>query len=747
MAQLLAHFRRNAFRGHGTLIQQGRVLSGNPSTAIDYRHEFRYPETCKRVVVKMGSALITRDDECGLSLGRMGSYVEQLAELWRNKRDILVVTSGAVAFGKQLLKGKTIINSIDPRACSAVGQGGLTATYEFMFQQYGIRCAQVLVTREDFRDQKTLANLRDTLSELLSMRIIPIINENDAISPPATENADLEGVISVTDNDSLAANLAVRMDADLLMLLTDVDGIYDKPPSEGGKIMSTYSGLQEEQEIIFGEGSKVGRGGMKSKVDAAAWAFKKGTAVVVASGIADNSIVDIMSGKEMGTFFTKVPQPVAVPTNNGMKALAAACREESRALMQIGPKHRAMIIHELADLLLQESDAILEANRKDLEAADRHQISSVLKSRLKLTEQKLQVLVDGLRQIADSSDDLLGRALRRTQVAEDLMLEQITVPLGVLLVIFESRPDALPQVAALSIASGNGLLLKGGKEAKHTNQCLYELVRRALSIYVNPDAIGMVTSREEIADLLKMDEHIDLVIPRGSNAMVSQIQDASTIPVMGHADGICHVYLDENCDAEKAARIVVDAKCDYPSACNAMETLLVHRSCLDNGTFEKVFDALVDAGVRVNFGPNLKQIVGKTYRGKAAHEAESMSIEYSDLECAVEVVDTVQAAVDHIHANGSSHTDVIITEDDDNAKEFLDNVDSACVFHNSSSRFADGFRFGLGAEVGISTSRIHARGPVGVEGLLTTKWRLEGKDHTVADFASGKYSYLHKRLV
>jgi delta-1-pyrroline-5-carboxylate synthetase len=507
-------------------------------------------------------------------------------------------------------------------------------------------------------------------------------------------------------------------------------------------LLSTYSG--EDSELVFGEGSKVGRGGMGAKVDAATWAFKKGIAVVVASGMQPDCITDIIGGKEVGTFFTnEAPVPVANrAVSTSVTDQAVACRTASRALLKLGPKGRAAAINRLADLLVERSDEILAANGKDLDAANSAGMSGVLVARLGLTKEKLEVLAGGLRQIAESSEALLGRQIRETELANKLMLEQITVPLGVLLVIFESRPDALPQVAALAIASGNGLLLKGGKEAIHSNQFLHGLVQEALAEFTDPNAVSLVTTRDEVSELLSLDEHIDLIIPRGSNELVSHIQAKSTIPVMGHADGICHLYVDAAADINKAIQIAVDSKTDYPAACNAMETVLLHKSLLENGGAKQVCDALTEAGVTLYAGPRLKaadsELVSLT--------ASTLSCEYGELACAVELVDDLDEAVTHIHAYGSSHTDVIVTEDTATAESFLEQVDSACVFHNASSRFADGFRFGLGAEVGISTSRLHARGPVGVEGLLTTKWRLRGTDHSVGDFSSGKRVFTHKTI-
>eukprot|EP00091_Calanus_sinicus_P001162 TRINITY_DN1111_c0_g1_i2.p1 TRINITY_DN1111_c0_g1~~TRINITY_DN1111_c0_g1_i2.p1 ORF type:complete len:380 (-),score=95.99 TRINITY_DN1111_c0_g1_i2:85-1224(-) len=364
----------------------------------------------------------------------------------------------------------------------------------------------------------------------------------------------------------------------------------------------------------------------------------------------------------------------------------------------------------------------MEANEKDLNAAKARGVTGAMFDRLALSRSKLESLCTGLLQIADSSHTNVGKVVRRTQISESLEVVQKTVPIGVLMIIFESRPDALPQVASLAIASANGLLMKGGKEALNSNRILMRIVNEALGRYGCSDAISLVSGRDEVDDLLKLDQYIDLVIPRGSNEMVKSIKERSkSIPVLGHADGICHTYLDEFCDADKAVKIVVDAKTDYPAACNAMETLLVHESLLTNEIFYKVCGALKKAGVAIFSGPRLSEHL--TF---GPPKAEKMSFEYGGLACIVEIVSDMEEAINHIHKFGSGHTDVIVTENRDTAEKFLSSVDSACVFHNASSRFADGFRLGLGAEVGISTGRIHARGPVGVEGLLTTKWELEG---------------------
>uniref|UniRef100_UPI00398F0FBB delta-1-pyrroline-5-carboxylate synthase isoform X2 n=1 Tax=Pristiophorus japonicus TaxID=55135 RepID=UPI00398F0FBB len=738
----------------------GVPLSRTPGIPFAHRSELKQ---AKRIVVKLGSAVVTRGDECGLALGRLASIVEQVSVLQNQGREMMIVTSGAVAFGKQRLRHEILLSQsvrqalhsgqnqlkdmtvpvLEARACAAAGQSGLMALYEAMFTQYSICAAQILVTNLDFHDDQKRRNLSSTLHELLRMNIVPIINTNDAVVPPPEPNSDLQGVISIKDNDSLAARLAVEMRADMLIVLSDVEGLFDSPPGldDAKHIDTFYPG--DQQSITFGTKSRVGTGGMEAKLKAALWALQGGTSVVIASGthpkVSAHVITDIVEGKKVGTFFSEVK-----PAGPTVEQQAEMARTDGRIMASLQPDQRADIIHRLADLLTDNRDEILSASKRDMEkAVALGRLSQPLMKRLSLTTAKLNSLAIGLHQIAASAQDSVGRLIRRIRVANGLDLEQITVPIGVLLVIFESRPDCLPQVSALAIASGNGLLLKGGKEATYSNQILHHLTQEALSIHGVKDAVQLVNTREEVEDLCRLDKLIDLIIPRGSSQLVRDIQKASKgIPVLGHSEGICHVFLDSNANVEKAIKIVRDSKCDYPAACNALETLLVHRELLRTPFFDQIIDMLRIEQVKIHAGPRFA-----SYLTFSPSEVKSLRTEYGDLECCIEVVDSVQDAIGHIHKYGSSHTEVIVTENEETAEYFMQHVDSACVFWNASSRFSDGYRFGLGAEVGISTARIHARGPVGLEGLLTTKWLLRGEGQAVCDFAEqGTMSYIHENL-
>jgi len=385
----------------------------------------------------------------------------------------------------------------------------------------------------------------------------------------------------------------------------------------------------------------------------------------------------------------------------------------------------------IADAIDDRHEEILDANEKDVAAGQRMleegEYSQALVDRLKLSESKLESITEMVRSVADQADPL-EKTLAARRLDEGLELYKVAVPIGVVGTVFESRPDALVQIAALSLKSGNAVILKGGSEASHSNRVLYEIIREATADL--PDGWAqLIEAREDVDALLEMDDSIDLLMPRGSSAFVQYIQDNTSIPVLGHTEGICHVYVDEAADLEMAADVAYDAKGQYPAVCNAVETLLVHEDVA--GEFlPGMVERYEDAGVDLRGDDGVRDIVDVD----AATE-DDWSTEYGDLVLSVKLVDSLDAAIDHVTTYGSKHTESIVTEDDDRASRFMRSLDSASVFHNASTRFADGYRFGLGAEVGISTGKIHARGPVGLEGLTTYKYHLEGDGHLVATYA------------
>ncbi|KAM1020062.1 hypothetical protein ACFX13_042110 [Malus domestica] len=691
-------------------------------------HSRAFLKDVKRLVIKVGTAVVTRNDG-RIALGRLGALCEQLKELNSQGYEIILVSSGAVGLGRQRLRYRKLVNSsfadlqkpqveLDGKACAAVGQNCLMALYDTLFSQLDVSSAQLLVTDSDFRDRDFRRQLGETMKSLLSLKVIPIFNENDAVSTRRAPYEDSSGIF--WDNDSLAALLALELKADLLILLSDVDGLYSGPPSDQrSKLIHTYIKEKHQTEITFGDKSRVGRGGMTAKVKAAVNAAYAGIPVVITSGFAAGNIFKVLQGQRIGTLFHQDAHLWAPVKEIDARGMAVAARESSRRLQAMTSEERKKILLDVADALETNEKLINVENEADVSEAQRAGYEKSLIARLALKPGKITSLAKSVRVLANMEDPI-GRVLKKTELADGLVLEKTSSPLGVLLIVFESRPEALVQIASLAIRSGNGLLLKGGKEAKRSNAILHKIITEAIPESVSGRLIGLVTSREEIPDLLKHDDVIDLVIPRGSNKLVSQVKNSTKIPVLGHADGICHVYIDKSANMDMAKRIVLDAKIDYPAACNAMETLLVHNDLKSTTAFNDLVVELCIAGVTLYGGPRASALLG-------IPEAHSFHHEYSSMACTVD-----------------AHTDCIIAEDQEVVDAFLGQVDSAAVFHNASPRFCDGARFGLGAEVGISTSRIHARGPVGVEGLLTTRWILRGNGQIVD--GDKEITYTHKGL-
>ena len=439
------------------------------------------------------------------------------------------------------------------------------------------------------------------------------------------------------------------------------------------------------------------------------------------------------------------PQPcalaVSVPDPSPeLLQRAAGVRRAAMALGQLGDAERRVAVLAMADALEADAALIVAANQADLEAAAAENLAPALVARLKLDAAKLAGAIEGVRQVAALPDPLGVRQLHR-ELDDGLVLERLSVPLGVVGVIFEARPDAVMQIASLAIRSGNGAILKGGREASRSCAAILVALQRGLAASaVAPAALELLTSREESLALLRLDGLVDLIIPRGSNALVQFIQDNTRIPVLGHADGICHLYVDQEVDIALALRVALDSKTQYPAACNAIETLLLHRAVAPR-FLAAALPAFAAAGVELR-GDAEACALGVP---QAAAEAD-WGTEYSDLILAVRLVDSLEQALAHIGRHGSRHTDAICTSNAATAETFLRGVDSAGVYLNCSTRFADGFRYGFGAEVGISTQTLPPRGPVGLEGLVTYRYLLRGDGHIAADYASGTRAFSHRDL-
>lgn len=422
-------------------------------------------------------------------------------------------------------------------------------------------------------------------------------------------------------------------------------------------------------------------------------------------------------------------------------------KEEARRMKLAAPalaastnEARNAALEQIALALEAHREEIFAANAQDLAAADENGVTGATRKRLKFDDGKLRDCISGLRQLETLADPLNKITLAR-ELDENLTLYRATVPIGVIGVIFEARPDALVQIASLCVKSGNCAILKGGKETANTNRVLFNLIKDAVIRAGLPEScLLQAEAHSEIDELLACDQDVDLLIPRGSNKFVRYIMENTKIPVMGHSSGICHVYADKACDQEAALPVIVDAKIQYAAACNAMETLLVDRAIAAE-FLPKAARALEEAGVRLRGTAEVNSIVPVELM-----DEDEFATEYGDLICSVNLVDGVEEAITHINTYGSHHTDAILTEDAATAALFLQMVDSAGVYHNCSTRFADGYRYGFGAEVGISTGKIHARGPVGLEGLVTYKYKLFGQGQIVADYASGEKQFHHRDI-
>lgn len=419
---------------------------------------------------------------------------------------------------------------------------------------------------------------------------------------------------------------------------------------------------------------------------------------------------------------------------------AAMMKLDSSKMASTDIAVRNAALEKIAESLLAGKERIFEANAKDMERAQADNILPAVIKRLKFSEAKLSDAIAGIHNLIALPDSLFRIQLKR-QLDEGLTLVRETCPIGVIGVIFEARPDAMVQIASLCIKSGNCAILKGGSETRETNKLLFELIyEAALSSGLPQGCLFQAEQRDEIAELLACHESVDLLIPRGSNAFVQYIMNNTKIPVLGHADGICHIYVDKDFDLEKAIPVIIDAKTQYTAACNAVETLLVHQDAL-----EKLMPPLQKAFEEYKISLRATSDIADRYGSELATE-EDFSTEYLDLIISAKTVENIDEAIWHINKYGSHHTDCIITEDNKAAEYFMRMVDSAGVYQNCSTRFADGFRYGFGAEVGISTGKIHARGPVGLEGLVTYKYKLFGNGQIVGDYASGRKSFHFKDL-
>ncbi len=408
--------------------------------------------------------------------------------------------------------------------------------------------------------------------------------------------------------------------------------------------------------------------------------------------------------------------------------IAKNAKEAFLKTMTLNGQTKNEALKKIAQNLEKNKNEIFKANDIDLKEAkillEKKEINLATYNRLKLDENKLNDLIKGIYDLI-KLDDPVNQIIWQKELDKDLILKKFSTPIGVIGVIFEARPDCIAQISSLIIKSGNCAILKGGSESINTNKAIYKIIQNSLNEIKNfpKNVINLIFSRDDVKKMLEIDEYIDLIIPRGSNSLVKFIKQNTKIPVLGHASGICHIFVDENCDFENTKKIIIDAKTQYPSACNAVETLLLHKNY-----------------------PYKNELINslKQNKIKIIETPENYSIEYGDKILNLKIVKNTDEAIEHINKYGSKHTDSILSSNDENIEKFMKYVDSSSVFANCSTRFSDGFRYGFGAEVGISTNKTHARGPVGLEGLTIYKYKLFGNNNIVEDYSKGKKTFKHK---
>ncbi|MGE4274497.1 MAG: glutamate-5-semialdehyde dehydrogenase [Candidatus Methanomethylophilaceae archaeon] len=437
--------------------------------------------------------------------------------------------------------------------------------------------------------------------------------------------------------------------------------------------------------------------------------------------------------------------------NSTIKDQVRKAKEASIALAAQSTDTKQKALVAMAEALDANRESIIAANDLDMAAAEgmveKGELTSALAKRLKVDDGKIDGMIAGIRDVI-SLPDPVGRTMDALELDQGLMLYQVSCPIGLIGVIFESRPDVVPQILSLCLKSGNATVFKGGSEAQHSNRTLFQVLVQAAGTVagIPTEAFQLMESRDDVNAILEFDEYIDLLIPRGSNAFVRFIQDHTRIPVLGHAAGICHVYVDRHADVVKAVQVVLDSKIQYAAVCNAAETLLVHQGAAED-LLPSIASALMDAAVELRVDDRSQMILASHgMQGYVPASDEDWDTEYNDMIISVKVVDDLNAAIEHINRHGSGHTDAIISEDRESVSRFVSLVDSSSVMVNASTRFSDGFRYGKGAEVGISTNKIHARGPVGMEGLMIYKYVLLGDGHVVKDYAGpSAKGFTHKR--
>ena len=669
---------------------------------------------CKRIVVKIGSkVLVSTDGKPDLNVLR--DLCGQISDLHDKGLEVIVVTSGAILCGKSKLSLNSGGKSLQmQQASAAVGQALLMEHYNEFFGKRGKCIAQVLLTEDDFKDKMRHANLCNTFECLLKLKAIPIVNENDAVSTSELDVSEGKDDRLFGDNDVLSSLVAKGTNADALVILSTVEGLLDNNNKVISDVASFDDGL-----VRLDNGIVAGRGGLPTKLKAFKIASEFGIIGILANGRTPDVLNRIFERQDIGTFFG-----INTPLNSDIieKDLASEAGEAQKMLAKSSTQEKNLALRAMAAMVRENAKAILEANGEDVNEARKQSLGNAFIERLELSYEKVEAMAETLEKVAGMAHP--KEAIAGWTIPNGLRIRKIRAPLGVILVIFESRPDVIVEAAALALKSGNAIILKGGKEAKRTNSLLAEVLRNGISgANIPKNCIQLFAgTRIGLTELLQ-NSRIDLVVPRGGKDLLEFVRQNSKAPVIYAGGGVCHAYIHADADLEMASNIVVNAKIQKPSACNAIETLLVNERIAAK-FLPDIAEKLISKGVELR----CCEIANHYLKGlnvKMATEKD-WGQEFSDLTLAIKVVPAMEKAIEHINKFGTMHSEAIITKCRDAFGVFSAEVDAAAVYWNSSTRFTDGGQFGFGAELCISTQKLHARGPVSLNDLFTYKYVIEG---------------------
>ncbi len=683
----------------------------------------------KRIVVKVGSNVLTRADG-KIDVTRLSHIVDQIVWLRNNGREVILVSSGAVACGRGELRLHHELDGVEQRQLFAsLGQAKLMQLYYDLFREFDVRVGQVLTMKKNFATEEEYLNQRACVGVMLDNGVVPIVNENDTVS--ITE-------LMFTDNDELSALMATMMDCDELILLTNVDGLYDNDPqAPQSKVIPLVKLGEAPTAHIQDSHSAHGRGGMASKLRAARLVAERGIKVSIANGTRQNILIDLAVHPQSVPHTEFLPGEKRQPgRQTPLTALSPDTRERltrvkeaSVELATMTDEQRRSILNAVADELDASQEAILQANGLDLAEMDK---ASPLCDRLRLTPERLGDIATDMRKVA-SLPSPLGAISKDRTLPNGLHLRHISVPFGVVGVIYEARPNVTYDVFSLCFKTGNACVLKGGRDARHTNLASVALIRKVLAAHgASPHSIELMPSTHEATDeMLNAVGYIDLCIPRGGRRLIDTVRNNAKVPVIETGAGVVHCYFDEAGDADIACGIIDNAKTRRPSVCNSLDTLLIHEKRLSD--LPRLLGKLASKSVELYADTQALQALNEHYPRHLLHKTEgdtTWHTEWMSLRMGVRTVASLDEALRHIATYGSGHSECIVSEDTSTQRLFRERVDAACVYVNAPTSFTDGAQFGMGAEIGISTQKLGARGPMALEEITTYKWLIDGHGQT-----------------